>query len=115
MAFCWVPVPGASGYVSPMAIAVEDPVNSRNLRLVGVANGAQGDGKQLPCWNPVLFKPKAGALSADGKSWHDVLTLEKDRGEYSYPAVIQTRDGLVHITYTWKRRRIKHVVIDPGT
>jgi predicted neuraminidase len=55
------------------------------------------------------------AVSADGKSWQDLIVLEKDPGEYSYPAVIQTRDGLVHITYTWNRRRIKHVVIDPGT
>ena len=41
--------------------------------------------------------------------------LENEAGEYSYPAVIQTADGLVHITYTWKRQRIKHVVIDPAT
>ena len=26
--------------------------------------------------------------------------------------MIQTRDGLVHVTYTWRRERIKHVVID---
>ncbi len=40
------------------------------------------------------------------------LVLESEPGEYSYPAVIQAADGLAHITYTWKRQRIKHVVID---
>ena len=53
--------------------------------------------------------------SRDGKAWQSVRVLESDPGEYSYPAVIQTSDGLVHITYTWKRERIKHVVIDPAT
>jgi len=53
------------------------------------------------------------AISRDGKRWNAALVLENEAGEYSYPAVIQTSDGLVHITYTWKRQRIKHVVIDP--
>lgn len=54
------------------------------------------------------------AVSSDGKNWKAALVLENEPGEYSYPAVIQTVDGLVHITYTWKRQRIKHVVVDPA-
>ncbi len=55
------------------------------------------------------------ALSADGKDWRDGVVLEREPGqEFSYPAVIQTGDGLVHITYTWKRRRIRHVALDPA-
>jgi predicted neuraminidase len=55
------------------------------------------------------------AVSRDGRSWEAALELEHEPGsEFSYPAVIQTQSGLVHVTYTWKRQRIKHVVIDPA-
>jgi predicted neuraminidase len=53
------------------------------------------------------------AVSDDGKNWKAAGVLESEPGEYSYPAVIQSADGLVHITYTWKRERIKHVVLNP--
>ena len=55
------------------------------------------------------------AVSKDGKKWEAALVLETEpRKEFSYPAIIQTADGLVHITYTWKREFIKHVVVDPA-
>jgi predicted neuraminidase len=54
------------------------------------------------------------AVSKDGKIWSAALVLEDSPGEYSYPAAIQTPDGLVHISYTWKRTRIKHVTADPA-
>ena len=53
------------------------------------------------------------ALSRDGVVWEAAAVLEREAGEYSYPAVIQTSDGRVHVTYTWRRQRIKHVVIEP--
>jgi len=53
------------------------------------------------------------AVSRDGRKWEAALVLESGPGEYSYPAVIQSPDGIVHVTYTWKRQRIKHVAIDP--
>jgi len=54
------------------------------------------------------------ALSDDGDTWDAALMLEDRDGEYSYPAVIQTRDGMVHVTYTHRRTRIRHVGIDPA-
>jgi predicted neuraminidase len=56
------------------------------------------------------------SVSNDGVNWEAALVLDyRDQGDeqYSYPAVIQTRDGLVHVAYTWHRKRIKHVVINP--
>jgi alpha-L-fucosidase len=75
------------------------------------------DGRQLLIFNPVTKgrNKLAVAISQDGVNWEAVMQLENDpnpKGEYSYPAVIQTRDGLVHFTYTWRRELIKHVVID---
>lgn len=77
---------------------------------------ALADGRFLLVYNHSSFtrSPLNVAVSNDGFDWTPVLTLESDDDEYSYPAVIQSRDGLVHITYTWRRRHIKHVVLDPG-
>jgi predicted neuraminidase len=57
------------------------------------------------------------AVSKDGKSWEAALVLDyidQPEKQYSYPSIIQTSDGLVHIVYTWHRERIKHVVVDPA-
>jgi len=72
------------------------------------------DGRHLVVYNPTTQgrTPLSVALSRDGKIWEPGVVLESEPGEYSYPAVIQSADGLVHVTYTWKRQRIKHVVID---
>jgi predicted neuraminidase len=74
------------------------------------------DGRQLIVYNHTGTgrSPLNVAVSRDGRSWEMVLTLEDQPGEFSYPAVIQTSDGMVHVTYTWRRERIRHVVIDPA-
>jgi predicted neuraminidase len=41
------------------------------------------------------FEKKAGA--------------KKEHNPYSYPYLLQTRDGNFHLFYTWKRKHIKHV------
>jgi predicted neuraminidase len=74
------------------------------------------DGRALLVYNHTTNarSPLNVAASRDGEHWDAALVLENSAGEYSYPAVIQSEDGLVHITYTWKRQRIRHVVVDPA-
>lgn len=98
-----------------------------NMKATELPNPSSGidaitleDGRQLLVYNHSIRgrgSPGRGilnvAISSDGISWKPVMTLEKQEGEYSYPAVIQSSDGLVHITYTYDRKSIKHVVIDP--
>jgi VWFA-related protein len=74
------------------------------------------DGRHLLVYNHTAKgrTPLNVAVTRDGKVWEAAYVLENEPGEYSYPAVIQSSDGLVHITYTWRRERIKHVVIDPA-
>jgi predicted neuraminidase len=50
----------------------------------------------------------------DGESWLDPEILEEGPGEFSYPAAIQGRDGSLHVTYTWKRERIRYLRLDPS-
>jgi len=75
------------------------------------------DGRHLIVYNRTTHgrTPLNLAISRDGRTWNDARVLEDEPGEYSYPAVIQGADASVHITYTWRRQRIKHVAIDPAT
>lgn len=56
------------------------------------------------------------ALSEDGGStWLRCATLESEAGaEFSYPYLIQGRDGRIHLVYTWKRKSIKHAAFNPA-
>lgn len=82
------------------------------------------DGRQLLVYNHATKhgeEPKGRnilnvAVSEDGNNWEPVMTLENEPIEdgYAYPAVIQSSDGKVHITYTYNRRSVKHVVLDPA-
>ncbi len=73
------------------------------------------DGRFLLVYNPTPSGRSRLeiAVSREGRSWRSVIVLEDGAGEHSYPAIVQSRDGRVHVTYTWRRERIKHVVLDP--
>jgi predicted neuraminidase len=54
------------------------------------------------------------AVSTNGRRWTPGVTLETVHSEYSYPAIIQAADGKVHVTYTWKRKKVAYAVINPA-
>lgn len=79
------------------------------------------NGMQLLVYNPRLRGKNwdngrnklVVAVSQDGLNWKDIYTLEdQPGGEFSYPAVVQASDGLVHITYTQDRKNVSHVVLE---
>lgn len=82
------------------------------------------DGRQALVYNHVLppgslakgpRTPLNLSISKDGKTWYAAAILEDSPiSQYSYPSVIQTKDGMIHVVYTWRRQKIKHVVIDPS-
>jgi predicted neuraminidase len=95
---------------TPIALTMLPNPNS------GIDAVTLSDGRHLIVYNHTTKgrSPLNVAVSRDGKRWDAALSLEREPGEYSYPAIIQSSDGRVHITYTWKRQRIKHVAIDPA-
>jgi predicted neuraminidase len=102
-----------------------------DLALIGLPNNNSGtdavtlkNGKHLLVYNHVLPSGKEAkgprtplnlSISDDGINWKATLVLEDSKiSQYSYPSIIQSSDGMVHIVYTWRRQKLKYVKIDPS-
>lgn len=92
-----------------------------DLRLIDLPNPSAGtdavttrSGKHVLVYNHTGKgrSPLNVSISTDGMVWQATAVLEHGDGEYSYPAVIETKDGRIHITYTWRRKQIVHAVLD---
>jgi predicted neuraminidase len=81
--------------------------NGRHVLVYNHVKSKKGE------WGP--RSPINLAISDNGKDWFSSLVLYDEPGaEFSYPYILQSEDGLLHIVYTWKRKKIRHVVIDPA-
>lgn len=83
------------------------PNNNSGIDAVTCSNGLH-----LLVYNPITKGRNKLSLagSYDGKIWEDLMILENQtEGEFSYPAIIQSGDGTIHITYTYNRNTIKYV------
>ena len=77
-----------------------------------VALTSLDDGRILLVYNDSADErtPLSVAVSTDGgRTFRKIRDLETSRGKFSYPAVIQTKDSLIHVTYTYNHKTIKHV------
>ncbi|MBQ2148370.1 MAG: exo-alpha-sialidase, partial [Bacteroidales bacterium] len=94
------------------------PLQETNLQNnnSGIDGLVLKDGLRLLVCNPIREgRNKLDILgSYDGIEWKSLLTLEdQPEGEFSYPAIIQRENGAVDVSYTYNRRKIKHVSLLP--
>lgn len=88
-------------------MATELPNNNSGTDAVTLTNGMH-----IIIYNPITEGRNKLAIagSYDGKIWEKLIDLEDHTsGEYSYPAIIQDKEGNVHATYTYNREKIKYV------
>ena len=128
--WCWLTIRTALGLAGDLT--------SEPRRRAGVASSAMTcalcaiarqdlelarmDGVAIPEdeWEAAIWIAALGSADAlvtgvsddEGDSWRTTIVLEDAPGEYSYPAVIQSADGAVHVFYTHQRTRMKHVRLE---
>jgi predicted neuraminidase len=93
------------------AVPIDIPCPNSGLDAVRLV-----DGRVVLVCNPTHKgrTPLSLLMSVDnGETWGRRLDLETGPGEYSYPSIIQASDGRLHVVYTYRRKQIQHVTLDP--
>ena len=94
--------------------------DNRRLGTTPLVDIRLADGRLLLACNPQDSNRNKLTLWVSGDSgatWREARVLEQSASgddEFSYPALLQDRDGRIHVAYTWKRLGIKHVVLTPA-
>ncbi len=113
----WVSTSGDQGESWSLAKKTEIP-NEASVEIAALKNGQWvffgndiDDGR---------YKLSLYLSNDEGLTWNkkEVIEYAADKkGSFSYPCLIQTTDGLIHITYSYSfgsgKKSIKHIVVDP--
>ena len=108
---------GGTTWTAPWPLDLPNPGSGLNAMLLS-------DGRVLLAFNDSLSRrdklalavssrAAAEATGIDFRRWRRVAILEYTPGkDFSYPFMLRTADGKIHMVYTWNRERIKHVVFN---
>ena len=93
---------------------IDTPNNNSGIDAVTLADGTFAlicnDWPIEPTKEKGARTPLSILRSTDGLHWQHWITIEDSPiSQYSYPSIIQSRDGHLHAIYTWRRQRVKHV------
>lgn len=96
---------------------IDMPNNNSGTDAVTMADGRHvliyNDFATIPGTPKGVRNPLCVAVSDDGIHWNNVVTLEDSPvSQYSYPSIIQGKDGKLHAVYTWRRQRVKYAKLD---
>ncbi|WP_289862073.1 family 78 glycoside hydrolase catalytic domain [uncultured Duncaniella sp.] len=96
---------------------IDMPNNNSGTDAVTLKDGRHvliyNDFATLPGTPKGVRNPLCVAVSDDGIHWENVMTLEDSPvSQYSYPSIIQGKDGKLHAIYTWRRQRVKYARLD---
>jgi predicted neuraminidase len=123
--------PVRAGADTPRRLSLYDEIDDEGLAdaqsQVEEVPAEDDSGGQRAVWGTPRA-PMTLALSADGgRTWSMRRDLETGDGycmtnnsreglnrELSYPSVHQTPDGLLHVAFTYHRRAIQYVTVDPS-
>lgn len=91
-------------WAAPQPTSIPNP--NSGLDLIRLKSG-----DMLLACNPVAQgrTPLSLLLASPDEDWGVPHALEEGPGEYSYPTLLQARDGTIHLVYTWRREHIRHL------